>query len=338
MDAVTAQPVQGSSAPKRWRPLWPVALGLALLTGCSDGTYNSQTLAAQGIYTGTLSAQGDYALIGSMNHGGSLWQTAGHERLFNWNHSGAGFSDLNASGFSPDGTKAVTAEPRSLVVWDTRSGKDLAFWGSPSNVMDVALGNTGRALLLGMQDHSALLIDPTNGNLLHSLEHKGAVGSVARTHNLSHALTGSDDETAVLWDLTTGNAELTLQHTNPVRVVALSASGAFIFTAAQGREVSLWDASNGELVNLLQERNTGVLSAEFSADEALLLVGYVNRRVQLWSTRSRRQLGEWHIAPENTLRTQGGAVLALSFAADPGVYFALTGDGRLSELRGGSPQ
>ena len=111
------------------------AAGLLLLIGCSDKPERTLAMAAQGIYTGDISSNGELALIGSMNHGASLWQTGPGERLYNWNHESGGFTDLVATAFSADGTKAATAAPRSLVVWDTATGRDLAFWGTPAAVL-----------------------------------------------------------------------------------------------------------------------------------------------------------------------------------------------------------
>lgn len=315
-----------------------LVLSLALLAGCSDDVFKSHRLAAQGLYTGALSADGKFALIGSMNHGSSLWQTADFERIYNWNHSPEGFTDLTTSAFAPDGSKAVTAQARDLVVWDTKTGKDLAYWGSPGSLLSVALASSGRQLLLGMQDHSAVLIDPTSGHHLRTLMHEAPVGAVALGLEGKYALTGSDDETAVLWDLTTGTALRTLKHDNSVRVVAMSATGRYLFTAAQARQAVLWDGTTGEAIHEIEDRNPGILSATFSADENLLLLGYVNREVTLWSTQSKRLLGSWHIGAENALHTQGGAVMAVGYTQDPGVFLAITSDGRLSELRSSPTQ
>lgn len=321
-----------------WLGFGGLVCSLVLLAGCSDDAFNSHRLAAQGLYTGALSTDGKFALIGSMNHGSSLWQTADFERIYNWNHSADAYTDLTTTAFAPDGSKAVTAQARNLVVWDTQTGKDLAYWGSPGSLLAVALASSGRQLLLGMQDHSAVLIDPTSGHHLQTLLHSAPVGAVAMDMDGTQALTGSDDETAVLWNLTSGMALHTLKHDNPVRVVAMSASGRYLFTAAQARQAVLWDGATGQAIHQIEDRNPGILSATFSVDENLLLLGYVNRDVTLWSTQSQRQLAHWHIAAENPLHTQGGAVLAVGYTQDPGVFLALTGDGRLSELRGSPHQ
>ncbi len=312
-------------------PLLGLTISLTTLLGaCSDPPEHALPLAAQGIYTGAISNDGTFALIGSMNHGASLWQTGPGERLYNWNHESGGFTDLVATAFSADGSKAVTGAPRSLVVWDTQTGRDLAFWGTPAGVLDLDISNDASRLLMGLEDHSALLIDPRSGAHLRTLLHKGVVGAVALSADAGLAITGSDDESAVVWNLATGARLATLKHSNPVRTVALSPDGQFAFTAAQGREVTLWRTDDGSVWQELSPRNSGVMSAAFSADGERLLVGYVNRTVELWSVRDGARLQRWKLPNR---RAHGGAILAVGFAEQAGLYLALRGDGTLLQLR-----
>jgi WD40 repeat protein len=289
-------------------------------------------VAAQGVYTGALSGHSELAVVGSLNHGASLWRTGEHARLFDWNHRQGEFSELVAAAFSPDGTRAVTTDPRTLVVWDTATGEALAFWATPGSARDVALSDDGR-VLMGLTDHSAVLFDAGNGEHIHTLLHQGVVGSVALTADGRWALTGSDDNSAVLWDLNSGQPVHRLHQDNPVRVVALSAEGRYAFAASQGSRVAVYDGASGDQVMLLEERNRGVTSARFSEDERLLLVGYVNRTVELWDLGSGRRLQSWSAGSRNPWRSHGSAVLAVGFAVAGGRYFALAGDGRLLALR-----
>src|SRR5690606_38953982 len=60
---------------------------LATLTACSgDEPRFTTEVAARHIHSASLSQDGEFALIGAEFHGGSLWQLADYERLFNWNH------------------------------------------------------------------------------------------------------------------------------------------------------------------------------------------------------------------------------------------------------------
>lgn len=306
----------------------------AALSGCGAPSPGAAyELAAQGLYAGALSARSELALVGSLNHGASLWRTAEHARLFNWNHQQGEFAQLVAGAFSPDGTRAVTTDPRTLAVWDTASGTSLAYWTTPGAARDVAITDDGR-VLMGLADHSAVLFDSASGRHLQTLLHQGPVGSVALSEDGRWALTGSDDSFAVLWDTASGSAVHRLAHVNPVRVVAVSAQGRYLFTASQGREVRVWDGAGGEPLLQIAERNPGVTSARFSPDERLLLIGYLNRRVELWDLSSGARVQRWDAGARNPWHPTGGAVLAVGFSPSPQRFYALAGDGRLLTLAG----
>lgn len=311
---------------------------LALLTlfACSnsDRPSGSWELAAQGLYTGAISANGELAVVGSLNHGASMWRTSDKERLFNWAHASGEFVELVAAGFSPDGSRAVTTDPRTLVLWDTRSGRALNYWATPGAVLDVAVLNDNRHVLLGLKDHSALLFDALSGAYESTLLHQGVVGAVDVTADGNNALTGSDDNTAVLWALNTGSVQHTFMHDNPVRAVALSREGKFSFTAAQGDLVAIWDNNSGERLHTLHNGiNHGVVSARFSSDESLLAVGYANRRIDLYSVASGRILQSWDPGIRHAMRRTGATILEIAFRENSATLLALSGDGRLLQLQ-----
>lgn len=310
-------------------------LATAVISGCGDarGPSASYPVAAQGLFAGALSETADLALVGSVNHGGSLWRTAEQARLFGWNHRPGEFSPLVAAGFSPDGSRAVTADPRTLVIWDTGTGESLAYWTTPGTALDVALAPDGRRVLLGLEDHTAVLFDAETGAHLSTLLHRGAVNAVALSADGRWALTGSDDFTATLWNAATGDRVHTLEHDNPVRAVALSAEGRYAFTAARSSFVGVWNGASGERLLTISERDPGVTSARFSADERHLLVGYFNRAVELWDLAAGRRLDRWEFGARRSRDPRSG-VLAVAFGAAPGRYYALAGDGRLLELHG----
>ncbi len=306
---------------------------LAALGGCSEPVDEARELAAQGVYTGALSADASYTLVGSLNHGASLWRNADHERLYNWSHDSGDATDLVAAAFSADGRRAVTTDPRTLVVWDTTSGSALAYWTTPAAVLAVALPADGTRVLMGLADHSAVLFDADAGNHLHTMLHDGTVGTVSVSRDGSRGLTGSDDETAVVWDLSSGEPVASFRHENPVRVVALSADGTHAFSAAANRQVVLWDATTGTVLHRLAEKNRGITTARFGDDGRRLLIGYVNRRVELWDTASGALLKHWETPARNPWHPTGAAILAVGFGPGSQVL-ALAGDGRLLTLRG----
>lgn len=307
-----------------------VACCITLLTACGDQVNHAWEVAAQGVYAGALAPRSGFALVGSLNHGGSLWSIPAGERLFNWNHASGEFSDLVAAAISDDGQRAATTDPRTMVLWDTATGASLGFWTTPAAVLDLALTPRGDQILMGMQDHSAVLFDAASGAHVQTLLHDGAVNTVSVDASGERALTGSADNTAVLWDLTTGQAIRRLAHTNPVRVAELSASAKYALTAVQSEAVALWDLQSGSRVAVLQDRNQGVMSAAFAADDSTLLIGYVNRRIELWDVATARLRRSWNPPGKSFWRANGRAVLAVAFGASG--YFVMLGDGSVVEL------
>ncbi|MBV1904722.1 MAG: hypothetical protein KUG75_01485 [Pseudomonadales bacterium] len=310
-------------------------LPLIILQACTDISSEpakSWPEAAQGIFSGALSLDSELNIIGSLNHGVSLWRTTRNERVFSWNHSQGEYTTLVAAAFSPDGKRAVTTDPRTLVLWDTTSGQALQYWATPATVLDIVLARDGHQVLMGLGDHSAILFDALTGKHLNSLLHSGRVNSVALSENQLFALTGSEDFSAKLWDLSTSTVRHNFRHTNPVRIVALSADAKLAFSAAQGQKLILWDATTGFALHTFNRHNPGVTSARFSRDGHELLIGYVHRRVELWDTKNFKLLASWKVKPRKLWQTSGSAVLELGFGNRPNHYYALSGNGMVSEL------
>lgn len=309
---------------------------LFILCGCDRGDppSNSWELASQGFYTGALSADGTLAVVGSLNHGASLWRTVDHERMFNWAHKNGEYADLVSADISPDGTRAITTDPRTLVLWDTKTGKALNYWATPGTALDVSILSNNRHVLLGLDDHSALLFDAVSGDYEVTLLHEGVVSIVDIDSKGETALTGSDDFTAKLWSLNNGAVLQTFTHASPVRTVALSSAATYTFTAAQNDFAAIWHNDSGQKLHVLHENeNHGVISARFSSDETLLAVGYVNRKITIFDVATGRALQSWDSGTRHGMRATGSAILEIAFGESLSTLYALTGDGRLLKLR-----
>ncbi|NOX51400.1 MAG: hypothetical protein GXP16_12830 [Gammaproteobacteria bacterium] len=309
---------------------------LLLLGGCTGGKSPDRTfeIAAKGLYTGALSSDGELALIGSLHHGASLWRTQRNERLFNWSHAQGEYAQLVSAAISVDGTHAVTTDPRTLVLWNTQTGQAVNYWGTPGAVLDVAIFNDNRHVLLGLDNHSALVFDAQTGDYQQTMLHQGSVGAVALNREGTLALTGSDDNSAVLWNLNDGTALHYYQHDNPIRAVALSPSGRFAFTAALGDLVAIWDNESGQQIHQIHNgMNHGVRSARFSDDDTWLVVGYTNRQIKLISVSSGQVVDQWDPGTRHVMRPTGAAILEVAISVDNQTIWALSGDGRLLRLR-----
>ena len=319
--------------PRNLSRLNAVCLGLALAcsacTPAADRPLANLRVAAQGIYAGAIDTSGEQALVGSLNHGASLWRLSDGERVFDWRHSADDYAEIVAAAFSDNGRFVVTTEPRNLILWDALTGEALGYWGSPGAILDAAALPDGRTVLIGMDDHSALLFDAVDGGYLATLQHEGSVYCVTIDRDAQVALTASEDHTAALWSLPDGTLLHRLQADNPVRQAALASDASLAFTATQAGTLVLWDAHSGTLQHQLDINRRGVTRARFVADDRQLLVGYANGEIEIWNTATGKLLRELTVPLRNPYRATGNAIAALGYDSNKRRVLAMVGDGQL---------
>lgn len=315
-----------------------LSLALLLLSGCDSAQRpeNSYPLAAGGAYSASLSLDGRFAMIGSFEFGGHLWDLQGRERLYDWNHLQGGFSDLVASAFSPDSDFAVTATTTDLVLWQTHNGQPVWFWSSPGEILDMALSAQGDFALLGLANHTAVYFDVKNGGIQRTLRHPARVRSVALSQDGRFALTGADDYIARFWDLETETLISEQHFDNIVNRVALSPDGQLAFSAATLSSARLWDTRSGELIHSLSgdesfiTRRLSHLAARFSADGRQLLTGTASGRVMLWDTETGKYLQSWRVEQRGRVGPVQTGVYAVGFSSRG--KLAIGSNGLLNEL------
>ncbi len=309
------------------------ALLIFLLTSCG-GTAPTVSVeyAVQGLYAAELSPGAQMGIIGSINHGGSLWQVINNERLFNWNHKKGEFSHIIAADFSVELDYAITASPQTMVLWNAKTGEGLSYWTAPSEILDISLLPQGNLALLGLSDHSAALFDVRNGGVKQVFYHNGRVTSVDIHSEKGIVLTGSEDYSAILWDLQNATPLQKWEHNDEVQLVKLSPDGTLAFTMAKYDKAAIWDTATGQskgtipLTATAARRGLVFTAAVFSADSRYLLTGTSSRIVQLWQLDTLTEIKKWKMPKRNPVAPTSAAVLALAFGNN-GKYYAITSDG-----------
>jgi WD40 repeat protein len=323
----------------------PVAKSLLLagsllsLFGCDSGDAPAlwKEYALTGAYSGSISPKGTYVAIGSFNHGGSLWQTSNHERLYNWNHRAKEYSILAATAFSPEERYAATANQQDLVLWDLTTGKSEGFWSSPAEIMQMDLSPNGDYALLGLADHTAVYFDVKNGGVKKTFRHDARVRSVDLNQDATLAITGSDAYKAKLWSVETGELLKEVTFGNVVDTVALSPNSQWAFSAGSLDKAIIWDVNTAQEVHTLSnikdfsQKRVSYLSAKFSADNQQLLTGTASGLVQLWNVSSGEELRSWRIHRRDPYGPVHAGVYAVGFGQ--GKYFALGSNGIVNELK-----
>lgn len=270
---------------------------IVLLTACAPGPDNTIQLAAQGLLSGELSAEGDLAVTGSVRHGGSLWDIQKGERLYDWNHKPGEYSLLRTSAISGDGKTAVTTEEDTLVVWDTTTGKSKNFWQSSDRILAIKLNWKGDKALIGTAKGEANYFDLVRGGAIYTFNHSAEIRAVDLDKDAKVGITASDDKTAKIWDLTNGENIRTITLTNHIKTVALSPSGTLAFTTAQREDAVVWDIESGAEKFNLTNRYTNYTTAEFSADEQYLTAGTFQGEVKRWKISSGEEVAKWKAKP-----------------------------------------
>lgn len=313
-----------------------------LLTACDNKTppQSSIEVARNGIHGGALSSDGEYAVIGSVFHGGSLWRTKDGERLYNWNHSENEDKKIIISGdIEADNQWAMTADAATLVLWDMNTGEYARFWTSPGEVLDTKLSKGGRYALLGLADHSAVIFDAIRGGISRTFTHQGRVRSVDLSDDGRVAITGSEDQTAVVWQIKTGKALFTVQHREDVQLVKLSSDGRYALTAAQYDRAEIWDVEQQKSLGVIPlakaklSRGLRLTTARFSEDNRYILLGFPNRTVELRETRSFRLVKTWGLPKRNQWQPTAAAVIDVAFDANKNRYWSITSDGFIHLLK-----
>ncbi|MBS99209.1 MAG: hypothetical protein CMI01_11090 [Oceanospirillaceae bacterium] len=319
----------------------PLALACTLLlTGCGSGdapeSWHAYT--SQGSYSASFSADSRSAMIGSIRHGGSLWDIQRHERLYDWNHQQGEYANIVDSSFSPEGRFAVTATSQDMVLWTLDDGQPIWFWSAPSEILSIALSPGGDFALLGQANHEAVYFDIKNGGISQTLRHPARVRSVDLDDSASLAITGCDDYQARLWSLATGELQHSIQFDNTVDTVELSADGRFAFSSATLDQAHIWDTASGKILHTLSgdealwKRRVSYISARFSDDGQRLLTGTASGTVQLWSVSSGQELRRWAVHKRAAYGPTSTSVQAVAFGND-GRYYAFGSNGLLNVLR-----
>jgi len=314
------------------------------LIACSGGTApeSSFEYAMQGLYSAKLSDNGSLAIVGSINHGSSLWQTSDKARRFNWNHQQGQFSEITNAAFSADLNYAITATPQTMVLWNAKSGASMAYWTAPSEILDIRLLPNAQLALLGLADHTAALFDVRNGGVKQVFYHQARVSSVDMNSRQNLVLTGSDDYNAKLWHLQTAKVLHAWPHKAEVQLVKLSPNGKLAFTMAKYDKAALWDTATGEskgeipLATSALSRGLSFTAVAFSNNGDYLLTGTSHRTVQLWDTNTLTEVKRWIMPKRDAVAPTSASVLALAFnsggSANPS-YRAITSDGFIHELK-----
>ncbi|MET1255848.1 WD40 repeat domain-containing protein [Aliikangiella maris] len=275
---------------------------------------------AIGSLDAAISPDGRLALVSSVNFGASLWNIENNERLFQWTHgeddAGAGITAVN---ISPDGTRAVTAQQDTYVIWNTQTGFAYGYWKTPADITAIALSDKGRYVLIGLTTGLAIFIDMNTGRRIEFTGHRNEkVASVDLSANGLWAFTGGNDYRAVLWNTRTGKPQQLFEHTTRVTKLKLDPSGKQGFTSGTLGNATIWNLQTGAPISQLklEKREYVISAAAFSHSGQQLVTGAPGRDISLWNSQTGDRIKQWRVRTRDAGKPLGAIVYAVSFSVD----------------------
>lgn len=302
------------------RMFLPIILSVALLLqGCigeSSVPVAKDNISNTGIYDADVSSDGTFALVSTLDADIQIWSLEEHKRLYTWQHQGDGTNLVDNVHISADQSHAISADSEAFAIWQVATGEPIGFWRiDESTIRDVAISNSGRAVLIGRANGKVLFFEPNTGRRVEFLGHQEKVNTVDISPNGKFALTGGNDYKAYLWSTDTGQVIHVFNHANRVTMVSIDDQARYIFTADSQDDATIWNAQNGDAISRLKfiQRQIVFTSARFSADGKTLLTGSPAKRLALWDVSTGENLKQWRVAANNGPSPQSAVVYGVGF-------------------------
>lgn len=278
---------------------------LVLINACSldEPTVSEWKLSESGLYASDISHDGKFAVISSFREGVSYWNIEKSKKLYDWSHGKQAITAISHVKFSPDSQYVMTADLRSFVVWDASSGEALGFWSVESDILDIAVSNNAKYVLLGLKDGRAMHINLKTQRRLEVIAHRDErVTTVDLTPSGKYALTGGNDHRAVIWNAATGKEHQTFEMSSRVKLVKFDKKGSRAFVSTEKNQAYVYSSKSGKQIIQLRfkPRQGSVSSARFSKDGKHVLLGFPGRYLSLWDLKTGIGIKEWRV-PNKTV-------------------------------------
>jgi WD40 repeat protein len=212
-----------------------------------------------------------------------IWSTASGKPVRTF-RAGLPFSWGPTIAFGTGDRLAVALDQR-LSLWDARSGTRIAtFPESPEGIVSLAFSPSGRSIVAGSTDGSALLWRVRTRSLEGRLSHGGAVTSVAFSDDGRSLLTAGPGTIARVWQVKSRTQIAALPHPDSV-VAAAIGRGREVATVTLDGSLRVWQLGV-EDVQAIKVGSTGVRRVALSADGTTALAVSGNGTVSVLSIRA----------------------------------------------------
>lgn len=303
-----------------------------LLVGCGrddPAVVSTVEHAKDGIFDAVISQDGHFAVVSAVTHGVGYWDLDKNALKYIWHHGKTPYHGILNVAIAPDNAFVITATKLDFMVWNTANGKNIAFFEMPAKIIDVALSNKGRYILIGLINGEVHHIDFATRRRVVFLGHTESVNTVSMSANGAYALTASNDHKALLWNTKTAQIVHEWPHQSRVTLAILSPKGNLALTISAYGQFNIWNIADGKLVSRLDvgERETAISAARFSEDEKILLTGSASRLIRRWDVKTGRQLNSWKATAKKYWVPSGAIIYDIGFAPDKNYFITEASNG-----------
>ncbi len=305
--------------------LWLIVI--SLLNGCLFSTDSEKRwdLALEGSTAMALSRDARFALLYSKQQHLQLWDLEQNKILARLGIQDPDENIISLIRFSDNGRFAVTATQTNFAIWDLAWSQSTGLWSiSDGLIQDIALGNSGDEVLVGLSNGKAIFIDLVTGRRLEFLAHVEKVNSVSLSPNGKYALSGGNDHNAYFWSTESGQILHRFEHQQRVGTVELQRDGLFALTSDTGNDAIIWDLTSGKQISQLSTWTRQLIfsSARFSDDGKRLVTGSPSSRLMVWDSETGKRLEGFEVELLKDVRPPRGVVYDAAFESNQRVLSA----------------
>ena len=239
--------------------------------------------------------------------------------------------------FSPDGNLIVTADKKTVRIWDSGTGAKLrALQGHTDNVSAARFSPDGTLVVTASKDGTARIWEVATGNQIVTFNSPlGAVTSASFSPSGKQVVITAPAAWVEFRDIISG--KITRLPTEAT-FAAFSQDGRRVVTAPEtGYEVSVWDTGTGRLLTTLEGHNYTVSTAQFSPDGKRIVTASRDRTSRVWDLESNNKsivlAGHQNVVNYASFSPDGTQVITASNDKTARIWDADTGK-EIAVLRG----
>lgn len=221
-------------------------------------------------------------------------------------------SRVAAVDFNSDGTCLVSVDQnRHVWVWDSRTGKNLAYFrGMRGMAWGVCFSPDGSMLAVAEQEQTVTLWDLNSKKSIGELTgHGGKVASVAFDDRGTLLASADSDGDVSIWDVATRARRHRLTaHKGGASAVAFSPGSKTLVSCGNDGTVKLWDVASGSQRITMRGHVGSVNSVCFGSDQNTVYSAGRDRTIRIWNA----QTGKEQRKP----LSQAGEITSMAYSHD----------------------